>query len=442
MAGTDVAHDGWRAMRDRYVTALELEALKIGARYRSGFDVWVKRASGNWGPLDGIGPERSTHQMRLFGEVLEPELPGPGDPLPCQELDVCAAEGEPGLLSSRAPSGARDTSPLEGATPESPVATGTELPQGEGNPVSAATRLHVSARDDCAVTDSCGPRSRRREEISATPIDMSDEPRTMAVSAKRQAIRAWFELALHVVLVVLITLVVLAPTARVEVEWSVAAYFTAFGLAARIWALDGRLNGALGLRPPLAPPPDPPDGLKRPELALPPAPSPRLDLPGEPPKTIRGGWTNCNVCGRPLTDGVSRYRGVGPTCLERTGIHYPDGPPNPAHEAWLEKVDELRRAHELQMRTLEAEHQVAAVRAREAHRKAVEAWECDVQGRARLQELHDERLRAWTEENARRRDSWLQDPRQALANPLHHAVRLSTGWAILLLPAAWLLSVR
>jgi hypothetical protein len=58
--------------------------------------------------------------------------------------------------------------------------------------------------------------------------------------------------------------------------------------------------------------------------AEPPMPKKKAVSRGPGPKRhFPGTWANCQVCGRPLTDPTSMYRGVGPTCFARTRRYFP-----------------------------------------------------------------------------------------------------------------------
>lgn len=78
-----------------------------------------------------------------------------------------------------------------------------------------------------------------------------------------------------------------------------------------------------------------------------------------PRKNIPGAWNNCQVCGRPLTDPTSRYRGVGPTCFARTRRYFPEGPRNPEYEAQLAEAE---RAYREKNAPAEAQHREAVLK--------------------------------------------------------------------------------
>lgn len=168
-----------------------------------------------------------------------------------------------------------------------------------------------------------------------------------------------------------------------------------------VFELQTRIESQLGGMPPLPQRPDPPHGLNRPELCLPRFEPPPVPWRTAPPKHIPGAWTNCNVCGRPLTDPMSRYRGVGPTCFGRTGRYYPQGPVNPKFRVWQLEVERLTPTYDALCQTARTDFDDRVGQLTAEHADVVARWEADVDGRALLQAEYEAVCRDYATERAR-----------------------------------------
>ena len=230
----------------------------------------------------------------------------------------------------------------------------------------------------------------------------------------------WVRLQCAVVTAVGLLALVIAPMMRpaLPVMLGVAAAPLVLGKLGsgrfESWVSEMRLE--LGDRPPEAGPgPGRPAILDAPSLILPTFVPPKPALPGRPEEHLPGQWNRCNVCGRQLTDPTSRWRGIGPDCFARRGIHWPQGPINPAFRAWEREVERLREGflpvvmeaktrHEERLDVLLAEHVIS-----------MRLWESRLEERRVIQAKHERSVARWSTECQRRtaeRAAWESDPRQ------------------------------
>lgn len=147
-----------------------------------------------------------------------------------------------------------------------------------------------------------------------------------------------------------------------------------------------------------------------------------MNVPARPPERLPGQWTHCNVCGRPLSDRTSRYHGVGPDCLRRTGIHYPQGPINPELARWEQLVESMKDAHAQELADAHTQHDAAVLSAKEGHAIALARWESDSEARVALLSDYEARSSAWRRERAAKEaalTAWK-------ASPLQRRIRISS----------------
>ena len=156
---------------------------------------------------------------------------------------------------------------------------------------------------------------------------------------------------------------------------------------------------------------DPPE-LQRPAFV---PPTPRL--PARPAAYLPGQWDRCNICHRPLTDPLSRWRGIGPDCFRRHRVHWPQGPANPAVQEWERTVARIHEEFVPVIADAKRIHEQVLEDLRAVHREQLRAWDARKDERERLQVKYDSALTAWDKECRRRiarRDAWTSDPRHSL----------------------------
>lgn len=99
---------------------------------------------------------------------------------------------------------------------------------------------------------------------------------------------------------------------------------------------------------------------------------PQVVIHPEPPLRVVVPASSCRVCGRPLSDPVSRHMGVGPDCRARYGPKqfFAD---NPAHVAWGDRLHTLLLQRERAVEAATQRYEQASA----THKRALDAWQAE-----------------------------------------------------------------
>jgi hypothetical protein len=215
-----------------------------------------------------------------------------------------------------------------------------------------------------------------------------------------------------------LSLTVLIPLGILQRYWLLVV-LVVIGLAAYSMSTSNRAKaeivGILGSGPVLRPEPSRPQSLDYPVRRIREFQPPPLADPRAPPERVVGGWMHCKICGRPLTDRLSRYRGVGPTCFSRTRIYYPEGPINPDYQTWQRLTEQARARYPARLAKAQLEYEASVQRDRERHERAVHEWEAAAPRRLAVAKAYDDACQAWGAERERHiaeMEAWQSHPLQ------------------------------
>lgn len=198
------------------------------------------------------------------------------------------------------------------------------------------------------------------------------------------------------------------------------------------------LDAAAGPRPSAPNAPERPAGLDPPAFSPRAFTEPRRRYHAQPPTHLPGTWEYCQECGRALSDPQSRWHGVGPYCLRRTGTHYPQGPENPEFARWQAEEEVLKQQHTVEVCKLKALYKAEIRAAKARHNRSLRAWTLDLSTRERLQSIYDTSMKGWREDKAvcdRAATEWDSDPLREIARRCARrkvAIRVWAGALILL----------
>lgn len=428
-------------MHERYVSAITLGRQPAGARYEVDGTTWIKQQQGTWTHSSNPDITVGTHRLKLIGVLSPPALPSSKTVTMTPLADASSSQVAPPSETHDARGDDPATGSLTDLDHESAggceragVAAGRPADLGLPVPTAVGGAEVAKGAEDSfdprrfVVADRSPTPGLSRAPASPTeppPAPPQAEEWPQARQASRQATSARRVAGVLLSLSITTTIAVVSPITPMEIRTGLL-WTLAFALLLQAFALQGRaeaLLNSLGHKPRLYPSPGRPEGLDPPSFRAPKAPTVPLHLPPAPPSTLRGRWTHCRECGRPLTDPLSRRRGVGPSCFARTGAYYPQGPRNPAYQAWQSLVESMTQEHAEDLKKAMDLHAVAVADARREHASAHLRWEADVATRSRIQLEHDAARAAWHQDDAQRRQAlrqWSEDPRHAAASLCNH----------------------